>query len=130
MAAVVTGENRHRGFAVEGDLIERARAAMAIRLAQRRIFPAAVFRESCWDIMLLCFGRQLEGHALCIKQIRNHLDESNTALLRRIDELEQAGMVRRHRDTADGRRTMVQLTPSAVAAMTRFFDLPGVTDAR
>lgn len=103
---------------------------MSVRLAQRRIFPSAVFRESCWDIMLLCFASQLEGHPLCIKQIRNQLDESNTALLRRIDELEQAGMVRRHRDELDGRRTMVQLTPAAIAAMTRFFELPAAAARR
>lgn len=80
--------------------------------------------------MLLCFASQLEGHPLCIKQIRNHLDESHTALLRRVDELEQAGMVRRDRDESDGRRTMVQLTPAGVAAMTRFFELHAEIAAR
>ena len=130
MKAVVTGENRRGDPYADADLIERARSAMAIRQAQRRIFPAAVFRESCWDIMLLCFASQLEGYPLCIKQIRNHLDESNTALLRRIDELEQAGMVRRHRDELDGRRTTVQLTPAGIAGMTRFFEPPAATFGR
>lgn len=70
---------------------------------------------------MLCFVGELEMRQLCIKQIRNHLDESSTALLRRVDELERADMLQRQRDTIDGRRTMVRLTPAGLRAMTRFF---------
>jgi DNA repair protein RadC len=107
-------------------LLAQTRLAMRSRKAQRSIFPPAVFRESCWDIMLLCFAGQLEGRELCVKQLRNNLDESSTGLLRRIDELEEAGMLERHRDELDGRRTMVRLSPDAIAAMTRFLAQPGV----
>ena len=102
-------------------LHERVASALRRRRDQRSIFPAAVINETCWDIVLLCFLGQLEGRQLCVKQIRNQLDGSNTALLRRIDELEQAGVVERHRDEGDGRRTMVRLTRQGVAAMARFF---------
>lgn len=93
------------------------------RRIQRDIFPEAVFRESCWDIMLLCFTGQLADRRIYVKQLRNELDESGTALLRRIQELEDAGMIRRQRDEMDGRRTVVRLTDTAIAAMSRFFRL-------
>ncbi|KQX20784.1 MULTISPECIES: winged helix DNA-binding protein [unclassified Sphingomonas] len=89
------------------------------------MFPDAVFRDSCWDIMLLCFSGQLADRRICVKQLHNELDQSNTSLLRRIQELEDAGMIRRERDDLDGRRTVVRLTDSAVAAMSRFFQLIG-----
>lgn len=95
------------------------------RRFQRSIFPDAVFRESCWDIMLLCFTGQLAGRQMCVKQIRIELDESNTSLLRRLQELEDAGMVRRERDDVDARRTIVRLTDEAAAAMSRYFKLIG-----
>jgi len=95
------------------------------RRFQRSIFPEAVFRESCWDIMLLCFTGQLAGRQMCVKQIRIELDESNTSLLRRLQELEDAGMIRRERDDVDARRTIVRLTDKATAAMSRYFKLIG-----
>ena len=102
-------------------LLDMVRLAMARRIAKRSIFPPAVFRESCWDIMLICFVGEIENRHPCIKQIRNQLDESNTALLRRIDELEGTGLLKRHRDQVDGRRTTIRLTRDGIAAMTRFF---------
>jgi DNA-binding MarR family transcriptional regulator len=73
--------------------------------------------------MLLCFTGQLANRPICVKQLRNDLDESSTSLLRRIQELEDAGMVQRQRDDVDGRRTVVRLTDAAIAAMSRFFQL-------
>lgn len=73
--------------------------------------------------MLLCFTSELEKRSMCVKQIRNELDESNTSLLRRIQELEDAGMIQRQRDDMDGRRTTVRLTPEGENAMARFFTL-------
>ena len=102
-------------------MLEQARLWLDRRRVQRGIFPTAVFRESCWDIMLMCFVSELRRQRLCIKEIHNQLAESHTALLRRIDELEEADMLRRHRDEGDGRRTTVHLTPAGASAMTRFF---------
>jgi DNA-binding MarR family transcriptional regulator len=95
------------------------------RRIQRSLFPEAVFRESCWDILLLCLSGQLAGRQMCVKQIRNELDESSTSLLRRLQELEDAGMLRRERDDVDGRRTIVRLTDEAATAMSRYFKMIG-----
>lgn len=96
--------------------------ALQWRRAQRSIFPEAVLRESCWDIMLLCLTSELAGRCMCVKQIRCELEESQTSVLRRIGTLEQAGMVLRQRDELDGRRTIVRLTRHATIALSRFFD--------
>lgn len=97
--------------------------ALRWRRAQRSIFPDAVLRESCWDIMLLCLTGELAGRCMCVKQIRCELKESQTSVLRRIGTLEQAGMVLRQRDALDGRRTIVRLTRDATIALSRFFDM-------
>ena len=100
---------------------EKAERALRWRRIQRRIFPEAVLRGPCWDIMLTCITGELADQPVCVKQIRNQLDESQTSVLRRIDELEQAGMVQRFRDERDGRRTLVRLTWQGADAMSRFF---------
>jgi len=78
----------------------------------------------------MCFTSDLEQRSLCVKQIRSELDESNTSLLRRIQELEDAGMVQRQRDDVDGRRTIVRLTSEGKAAMARFFTMISDESAR
>jgi len=101
-------------------LLEHARHVQAMRHAQRRLFPASLFRESSWDIILNCFIAQLEARHLCVKQLHSELDESNTAMLRRLADLELLGLILRSRDELDGRRTLVRLTPLADGLIRQF----------
>lgn len=94
--------------------------AVSFRRTRRSMFPEAALRGSCWDILLLCFDANMTGRTICVKQIRSELDESSTSVLRRLQELEDAGLVLRQRDAVDGRRTIVLLTREANEAMARF----------
>jgi hypothetical protein len=103
-------------------LLVKARMAQRERHGLRELFPAAICRDPSWDILLGCFIAQLEQHPLCVKQIRCELDESNTALLRRLDDLQELGLVSRRRDDVDGRRTIVEISPKGMNAMAQFLD--------
>lgn len=109
-------------------LRDKAERALRFRRAQRHIFPEAVLRGPCWDIMLDCLAGELAGRPVCVKQLRNEINESQTSLLRRIDELEEADMVQRLRDEQDGRRTLVRLTRQGADAMYRLFALDNIVD--
>jgi DNA repair protein RadC len=111
----------HREYAAIERVRDKATRALRWRRVQRRIFPEAALRGPCWDILLCCVEGELSGRPICVKQIRAQLEESQTSVLRRIDELEQAGMVRRFRDGMDGRRTLIRLTPDGAEAMSHFF---------
>lgn len=103
-------------------LLDRARHVKRLRQEQKRLFPAQIFRESSWDILLNCYVAELEGRHLCVKQLHADLDESNTAMLRRLADLERLGLIARSRDDQDGRRTNVRLTQSAVDLIRQFLE--------
>ena len=103
-------------------LLGHAQLAKRERRGIRELFPAAISRDPSWDILLDCFIAQLERRPLCVKQIHGDLKESNTALLRRLDDLEAAGLIARRRDDLDGRRTIVEISSKAMRAMAEFLD--------
>ena len=76
--------------------------------------------------MLNCFIAKLEGRQLCVKQLHIDLEESNTAMLRRLADLERLGLLIRSRDNIDGRRTLVQLTPRATDLVRQFLQRSGL----
>lgn len=103
-------------------MLAKARQVQRSRQGQRSLFPPPLFRESSWDILLNCFVAQLEKRHLCVKQLHAELDESNTALLRRLADLERLALLERSRDGLDGRRTLVHLTPRATELIGQFLD--------
>lgn len=72
-------------------------------------------------MLLLCFSAAAEERGLCVKQLRSFIGESGTSVLRRIEELEAAGLLIRARDAIDARRTLVRLTEDGLDRMKRFF---------
>jgi len=62
------------------------------------------------DIIFKLFVNMEKGHETCVKQLVSDAGASATGVLRRIELLEEAGLVRRTPDLADGRRMLVALT--------------------
>lgn len=124
----ISGDLSSSGIS-EAVLLKRARQALNQRHGLRSTFPAALFRDSGWEILLCCFISQLEGGQICVKQLHATVDESNTAMLRRLSELEAEGLTVRVRDASDARRSLVRLTSKGSAMMTAFLERYGSTDA-
>lgn len=96
------------------------RAAKTFRTARHQcagMFPRNLFRDSAWDMMLELFITDQENGSICVKQLMAASGESATGAVRRIDGLEEAGLVSRRVDPADHRRVKVVLTEKGFAAM-------------
>lgn len=97
-----------------------ALAEQFIRLRRRRdsVFGDRLFADPAWDMMLDLFQaskkdtRPISVTSLCIASA-----VPATTALRWIDALVQKGLLVRHADERDGRRTFVRLTEEALRKM-------------
>ena len=109
-------------------LRSNVRRALKLHAEFLREFPRPLFGNANWLILLACLDALMNGRMQCVKQIRGMLDESSTAVLRRIEALEKRGMIGRRRDPDDGRRTHVLLTVGGYRTMAehlpRLFSTP------
>jgi DNA-binding MarR family transcriptional regulator len=99
-------------------LIDLARQAQKMRAIVARMFPRDVLKDSAWDMLLELFVATQEFRVLCVKQLILVSGETSTSALRRIDRLEETGMIRRRGDAADHRRVTVEMTLKGEEAMT------------
>lgn len=98
-------------------LIYIAEAMYRHRQSRRELFPNGLFGEPGWDILLDLFissrrNRQVTVSDACLASL-----VPSTTALRSLAQLEQEGMVERHRDPQDGRRIYVRMLPDAEARM-------------
>lgn len=101
----------------ESLLIYVAEAMYRHRQSRRELFPGGLFGEPGWDILLDLYisskrNRQVTVSDACLASL-----VPSTTALRSLAQLEQEGMVERHRDPQDGRRIYVRLLPEAEARM-------------
>jgi hypothetical protein len=96
---------------------EQLRSIIRARLARQRYFPAELFGDPAWDMLLDLTLARLEGKKVSVSSLCIAAGVPTTTALRRIAELESSGLVTRERDTRDGRRVYVNLTAPALAQM-------------
>lgn len=109
------------------DLLRMARHARESRKRIEPLFPKNIFRDSAWDMLLELFIAAEQNERLCVKDLIQLSGDSSTSAIRRIDQLEAAGFLRRQIDDQDQRRVWVRLTErgyQALATMLRhLFDV-------
>lgn len=116
---------RDRSAAFENPALPEAHspgtlAERFIRLRRKRdsIFGDRLFADPAWDMMLDLYqaskkdARPISVTSLCIASA-----VPNTTALRWMDALVQKGLLTRHADERDGRRTFVSLTEEALRKM-------------
>ena len=104
-------------FSPHVNLVQAARAMLSARIKSAKYFPKTLFRDSAWDMMLELFVAGEERRRICVKQLMGVAGESSTGTMRRIDRLEEAGLIGRSPDPQDHRRVIVELSESGRAAM-------------
>jgi DNA-binding MarR family transcriptional regulator len=105
---------------------ERARnVAFAQTLIQERArrfdyFPAELFAEPAWDILLALYVAQMSQQRITAGQLTEKATIPHTTILRWTKVLDAAGYVLRRVDPLDARRAFVLLTPKGLDAMYSF----------
>jgi hypothetical protein len=101
----------------EFDLASAARRYLRARRQREDLFPAELFADPAWDLLLDLFASRIEGHLVSISDACIAAGVPTTTALRWIGKLESAHLVRRRPDTMDCRRTNIELTPDAIQAV-------------
>jgi DNA-binding MarR family transcriptional regulator len=122
-----------RGYRAEPELTafgrfasgEAASAAVRRVLRQRRMreqfFPADLFADPAWDMLLDLYAAQLEGQPVAVSSLCIAAAVPATTALRWIKTMTDTGMFERQSDPRDGRRIFIGLSPKAAQAMERYF---------
>jgi DNA-binding MarR family transcriptional regulator len=115
-----TGIDRLKAVRPDTDLlVTMARQLRYTRMRHAASFPAKVFRDGAWDMMLDLYVSAGEGTpSIGVKQLTLSCGASTTGAIRRIDRLEEAGLIRRRPHPDDQRRVFIELTAKGHAAMT------------
>jgi len=116
-----------RSFVPEERMLDRQRAKAVRRmLRQRRIreqyFPADLFADPAWDMLLDLYAARLERQPVSVSSLCIAAAVPATTALRWIKTMTDAGLFVRDADPHDGRRIFIALAESAHDAMARYFE--------
>lgn len=121
-----TSTLEHRPAAAADMADERARArAWAERLyAERRrrdeLFPAELFGEPAWDLLLAMFIARDKSQAMILCKAYKAAGVSDTTGRRLLDRMEEDGLITRRRAPRSRKMRIVELTDLAVARLTDY----------
>lgn len=112
--------------ATDRSAAETARSLREIirkRQVRKQFFPAELFADPAWDIMLDLAAARLEGKQVSVSSLCIAADVPTTTALRWIKGMTDAGMLARRSDPGDGRRSFIDLSDEAAEAMERYIAL-------
>lgn len=99
-----------------------ARALYAERRRRDRTFPADIFGEPSWDILLDLFVARSEGRRVPTTSACIGAHVPPTTALRWLRLLEGHGLIEREEDERDGRRTFVRLSTKGMELVGNYLD--------
>lgn len=116
-----------RSFVPEERTVDRQRAKAVRRmLRQRRMreqyFPADLFADPAWDMLLDLYAARLERQPVSVSSLCIAAAVPATTALRWIKTMTDAGLFLREADPLDGRRIFIALSEGAFDAMARYFE--------
>ncbi len=98
----------------------RLRGAIKARRARDTFFPAAIFGEPAWDMLLDLAVAAAEARDTAVSSLCIAAAVPTTTALRWIRTLCDAGLFERRDDPADARRAFISLSPGAMQAMAHY----------
>ena len=104
---------------------EAVREICRLRRKRHAMFPAKLFGDPTWDMLLQLYAARLDMQRLTITRLTNLCGVPATTVLRRLGTLEAEGLVIRTDDPWDGRRVHIALSFVGAEAMERCFAASG-----
>lgn len=101
------------------------RRQIRMRRERERFFPAEIFGDPAWDMLLDLMAAQLEGRKVPVSSLCIAASVPTTTALRWIRSLTEAGLFVRRIDPEDARRAHVSLSAEAATAMLGWLRLFG-----
>jgi hypothetical protein len=94
-----------------------ARNYLTARRRRDELLGLNLFADPAWDMLLDLYASAAEGLDISVSSACLASAVPSTTALGWLIKLEQRGLVCRRRDPADGRRTFLNLSPSAATAI-------------
>jgi CheY-like chemotaxis protein/DNA-binding MarR family transcriptional regulator len=106
----------------EEELQAFTRMLLKFQHNKSKFFDSAVLTGPSWEILLDIADATLRGEAVPASSASASTHVPLSTALRHVNNLVNAGLVRRWTDPTDKRRTLLELEPHAVAAMQRYLE--------
>jgi DNA-binding MarR family transcriptional regulator len=116
-----------RSFEPDPRTVQRQRAKAVRRMIRQRrlreqFFPADLFADPAWDMLLDLYAAQLERQPVSVSSLCIAAAVPATTALRWIKTMTDAGLFSREPDLNDGRRIFIDLAQSAYDGMEQYFE--------
>lgn len=124
-APVSTGASANAGTGGETKAMPE-RLVRAVQAARRRrdaLFPAELFADPAWDMLLELYALHLEQKRVSVSSLCIAAYVPPTTALRWVAKLEEERLATRTEDPTDGRRTWIQLSAVGIERMKRYFEM-------
>lgn len=102
------------------DLQTFAAQMMKDRQIRSKFFDAQILNGPAWDILIDLAAAGLQGRAVPTSSACASTQAPFSTALRHVNQLVEAGLVKRTIDPGDKRRTLLELEPEALEQMTRY----------
>jgi hypothetical protein len=115
LARLAAAEPQREGLvSVDAALLRRI---IRLRRDRERFFPAEIFADPAWDMLLDLLAAQMENRQVAVSSLCIAACVPTTTALRWIRSLSEAGVFERTIDPNDARRTYISLSASSVEGM-------------
>jgi len=105
---------------------EALRQVIKRRRARELCFPAGLFADPAWDILLDLTVARVERQDLSVTDVCVAAAVPQTTALRWIGTLEREGLIDRTPDVRDSRRVIVRLSEGGWERMERYLRITGI----
>jgi DNA-binding NtrC family response regulator len=93
-----------------------------LRDTRQSVFGEALMPEPAWEMLTELMRATLTETRLSVTALCLSSQSPTTTALRKLEDLEIAGLIRREPDARDRRRSYVELTPNGILRMRMFLD--------
>jgi DNA-binding MarR family transcriptional regulator len=100
----------------------KVRNLIKLRRLREQHFPADLFADPAWDILLDLYAAQLEGKKVSVSSLCIAASVPPTTALRWITSMTEHGALVRHQDPHDARRVFIGLSDDSEQRLSRYFD--------